>query len=272
MHYIIVFLINFFALNCRLWLFQSAFQRKQKKWLAFILVVIMWLISACSILAYPMILKYIGSTTFSIASLSRQTITFLICYVGAIWLILTVFWKKLSAHHKLIVRSIMFLTLAAAIAVGTVSLPVWAALYFLCAAGSEEFLKFSVGQTFFSQYQISPKDLILFTILSAIGFSIIENIVYLINNPSIGLAISRSISTIIMHVIFTWVIAYIITTRGQKNLWRYIIAFLSGMALHRGYNTLISHNNPLITIIMVILWYFVVSYFLYKSDRLYLVK
>ena len=43
----------------------------------------------------------------------------------------------------------------------------------------------------------------LFVILSAIGFALIENIVYLISDPSIGLAIGRNLTTVIMHIVFT---------------------------------------------------------------------
>lgn|GEM_PF-4493313 len=45
-HYIIVFLINLLALNFRLRLFQNIFHRKQKKWLIFMLVLVMGAVSS----------------------------------------------------------------------------------------------------------------------------------------------------------------------------------------------------------------------------------
>lgn len=272
MNYILAFLVNLLALNIWLWLFQSAFQRKQKKWLIALFIVIMGVISTGAMIAYPLLLRYIHLTTFSVSSLSLQSIVFLIGYIGIIGLLISLFGKKNSLKQKVFLWTVSFIALALWIAVGYITLPLWIILYFLCTAGAEEFLKLSVGQSFFSQYGISKKDLLLFSILSAVGFALIENIVYLFQNPSIGLAVSRNLTTVIMHVIFTGVIAYIIMTRGEKRRWRYVIAFLVGMALHRCYNTFISYNNPIITAIMIIVWYFVISYFLYKSDRLYLAK
>lgn len=272
MNYIIVFLINLLALNFRLWLFQSIFHRKQRKRTIFVLVLVMWIISACAMLAYPLLLEYVNVTTFSAESLSRQNIALLISYVGIIWLLLALFGKKLSLGHKLFIRSSAFLTLAVGIAIWAIALPVWVILYFLCVAWAEEFLKLSVGQSFFAQYNISKKDLLLFAILSAIGFALIENIIYVFYNPTVGLAISRSLTTVVMHILFTGTMAYIIAARSGKNRWRYILAFLIGMALHRGYNTVINYQTPRMTAIIIILGYFIVSYFLYKSDRLYLGK
>lgn len=272
MKYIVVFLINLLALNFWLWLFQNIFQRKHKKRLIFLLVIAMGIISSGAMLLYPWILQQLDITSFGIESLTRQNIMLLISYVWVIWILLALFWQKISFWQKIFVRGIAFIGLAVWIAIGLVSLPTGILLYFLCVAGAEEFLKLSVSQSFFAQYRISKKDLIVFAILSAIWFALIENIIYLFRDPSIGLAISRNLTTVIMHVLFTGTIAFIISKQSGNNRWRYILAFLLGMALHRGYNTFISYNNPLITICVIIVWYFAVSYFLYKSDRLYLSK
>ncbi len=272
MNYVIAILINLLALNFRLWLFQNMFHRKRNKRVIFILVAVMWGISSLGMLLYPMILDYSNFWWFSFRSLSRQAITLLVCYVWAIGLLLAFFGRKISLWHKLFVRSIVFITLAAWVVAGVITLPVWAFLYFLCIAGAEEFLKLSVGQSFFAQYKLSPKDLLLFAILSAVWFALIENIVYLFRDPSIGLAISRNLTTVIMHVIFTGTIAYLIMKRGEKSAIRYFLAFLIWMGLHRAYNAFISYQNPIITAVLIVIGYFVLSYFLYKSDRLYLKK
>ncbi len=268
MHYILLILINLLALNFWLWLFQSIFHRKQHKLFLFSVVLIMGVISAGSLLLYPTLLRYFPVETFTAVTLTRQNIAFLIGYVGIIWLILLVLGRRATLTHKVVIRLLAFGGLATWVALWYLTLPVWVALYFLCIAWAEEFLKLSVWQSFFSQYKISKKDLLLFAILSAIGFSLIENVIYLFTNPNIGLAVSRSLTTVMMHIIFTGSIAYLISTRQHK--WRYVVAFLLGMALHRSYNTFVNYNNSWFTALLILWGYFVVSYFLYKSDRLYL--
>ena len=270
--FISIFVINLFALNFWVWLFQNMFHWKQKKWLIFTIILLMGVISSCAMLLYPTVLKFTSLKIFSAQTITRQNVALLVWYVWTIWLLLSLFWRKESFNQKLLVRSAAFIALAAGIAIWYITLPVGIILYFLCIAGAEEFLKLTVGQSFFAQYKISKKDLLLFVILSAIGFALIENIVYLISDPSIGLAIGRNLTTVIMHIVFTGSMAYIITTRSGDNRWRYIIAFLIGMALHRWYNSFMSYNNPWITTAIIIGGYFIVSYFLYKSDRLYLTK
>lgn len=116
---------------------------------------------------------------------------------------LSLLGKKVSFEQKLVVRSVALITLAAGVAIGVLSLPLGILLYFLCVAGAEEFLKLSVSQGFFAQFKISKKDLLLFAVLSAIGFALIENFIYLFNHPNIGLAVGRNLTTVIMHIIFT---------------------------------------------------------------------
>ena len=272
MNYILAFLVNLFALNIWLWLFQSTFHRKKNKRTIVLLILIMWAISTCAMLSYPLIAQKLGVTMLTVRTLSPQSLGFLIGYIGLIWLLFAFFGRKISTLRKVTIWAVSFLALAWGVILGYVTLPVGLVLYFLITAGAEEFLKFTVGQSFFAQFRVSANDLILFAILSALGFALIENIVYLFQNPSIWLAISRNLTTVIMHIIFTGLIAYIITTRGKKNMWRYIIAFLIGIGVHRAYNNLISYQSPLITAAIIIAWYFIFSYFLYKSDRIYLPK
>jgi len=129
-----------------------------------------------------------------------------------------------------------------------------------------------VGYSFFAEYGISSKDIIIFAILSALGFAFIENIVYTFRAGSLSVALSRNLTTVVMHTLFTGMIAYLISCTSKKNRLRYAGAFIIGMCMHRAYDGLLGLDNGRITAAIILIGYFGVSFLLYKSDRLYLPK
>lgn len=86
-------------------------------------------------------------------------------------------------------------------------------VYYVIAATSEEILKFFIGYHFSEHFEISANDIILFSILSGIGFCFVENIVYAFTQSqsligSIGIVLQRGLINFLMHALFTGIIGY----------------------------------------------------------------
>lgn len=122
-------------------------------------------------------------------------------------------------------------------------------------------------------------DHIITAILSWVAFAIIENIVYLFYLQSdiiIQISLIRIATNSIIHGLFTGSIGYgiyvflakkkLVLQRISTSIF-YIIAWVS---MHFSYNRLIYKSYVAFAFIFVIIWYFWLSFLLYKSDRLYL--
>jgi RsiW-degrading membrane proteinase PrsW (M82 family) len=118
----------------------------------------------------------------------------------------------------------------------------------------------------------------LFCILIALGFSFIENILYVIinilnhNNINVlQLLIGRGLISSLIHVVATGLIAF--TTISFKRRHNIIIPTIIGIlfwfGLHSLYNIWLSYQLSYITIPVIIISFFLLTYLFFRSDSIY---
>ncbi len=114
-------------------------------------------------------------------------------------------------------------------------------------------------------------DMILFGILAWLWFALFENLVYFAASHDIWQFITRSITTSLLHGIFTGLIWYVAYKNSHHSYLGYIIAYICWIGIHTIYNLTLQSSFAIIGGIAFMLWgYFLLSYLLYKSDRVYL--
>ncbi len=166
-------------------------------------------------------------------------------------------------------------------------------MYYLVSSYAEEILKFSIWQNVLlekkevddhldtKQQEIKNKvktqDLIFFAIIAWLGFSVIENIFYLVviyfsDWKGLLMSVGRSIFATLLHIVATGLIAFFVITKSENkknNIWKYLIWILCGFGLHGIYNLSLFYNMKIVTIIILLVCYFILSYLLFNSDPIY---
>lgn len=124
-------------------------------------------------------------------------------------------------------------------------------------------------------------DALTYGILSGLWFGIIENIWYIVGQYSIlglwgtaQLIAIRSISSVMMHLVFSWCIMrlYINTYKKIWHIPALISWYISWVCIHLLYNTTIAWWHSWILIAWLFIGYIILSKFLYHSDSLYIKK
>lgn len=269
-----------------IWLIQHVFSKQERKisrklfWTSFLLV---W-----SLLAFNYIIKIIAPEIEAIQywDMSLDRWSYFLIYCGLIFLFIILLkwnWRKKQIRFLFLIRMILFAV------VGFFGLKTWISatiLYYLVLAYSEEFLKIWATENEVSKTDFYSSDLLYFSIFIALGFSIIENLLYLwseifSSNPEWiwGIVFGRWIFTSLLHFIATGLIALILYKLYQQpylkdlniwqKIWRIIVAILIWVLIHRWYNLSVQHMNLLIYIILVFGGYFLLTYLLFLSDSLY---
>ena len=272
-----------------IWLIQHIFSKQERKisrklfWTSFLLV---W-----SLLAFNYIIEAIFPEIEAIQywSMSLNRWTYFLLYCGLVFLFLMLLkwnWRKKQIRFLFFIRMILFAV------VGFFGLKTWISatvLYYFVLAYSEEFLKIWATENEVSKTDFYSSDLLFLSIFIALGFSIVENLLYLwseifSSNPEWiwGLVFGRWIFTSLLHFIATWLIALILYKLYQQpslkdlkiwqKIWRIIVAILIWVLIHRWYNLSVQHMNLLIYIVLVFGGYFLLTYLLFLSDSLYLKK
>lgn len=120
-------------------------------------------------------------------------------------------------------------------------------------------------------------DHIATAILAGIGFAVIENLIYIyyvFDNNLIQISIIRALTNSILHALFTWLIWFGIfqffKSQGINKYIQIIVYSSLGIRLHFLYNRSMNQSSIAFGFVFVIIWYFLLSYLLYRSDRLYL--
>lgn len=145
----------------------------------------------------------------------------------------------------------------------------WLGAVLLKATG-EEVLKTASAQTITSHTTVFKTDVIILSILAWLGFALFENLTYFVWSGSLGQFFVRSLTTSLLHGIFTWAIGYMLRKHNTQSYIGYIIAYVCGITLHSLYNTSMIYSPVIGWLVFVIWGYFLLTYFLYKSDRLYI--
>ena len=152
-------------------------------------------------------------------------------------------------------------------------------LYYLVSAYAEEYMKYSGGNNLFlASKEPNESNLIFFCILVWLWFSAVENILYIINtlinheNINImNMLIGRGLVSTLIHIVSTSLIAFIMikTKRTNSIIMPVILGIIGGFWLHSLYNISLQYNLSYITIPMVILAFFLMTYLTFQSDIIY---
>lgn len=153
-------------------------------------------------------------------------------------------------------------------------------MYYLLAAYAEEILKFGNGDSSFLGLKRNNKsDLVFFCILAGLGFSIIENLLYLwvgfLNQwvSLVWLSIWRWIFGSLLHVVTTGLVALVVMKSLGEHRWKFILSMIAWILVwfwvHALYNLSIVNWWKFVTIPLIIISFFVLSYLLFKSDLLF---
>ncbi len=137
-------------------------------------------------------------------------------------------------------------------------------------ATGEEVLKTSSAQSLTAHTKVFNSDVIIISILAWFGFALFENLTYFVATGSLWQFIVRSLTTSLLHWIFTGAIWYMLRKHNTQSYLGYIYAYILGIAIHAIYNMSILYSPVVGWMLFVIGWYFLLTYFLYKSDRLYI--
>ncbi len=280
--------INRIILSVRLWITDHIFHRQGNKKVVRTSVIV-WVIAAGSLFAYPHLLTYLQQSQADYTQLSNYPEwiipVVLWVYIVLILFINTFLTKRLTPWRRVIKN---FLLLAWIVALSYFVLGKLSIediiLYYLLVAFSEEALKYLWGLTLFEKRRFSSSDIILFAFLTALWFAFFENIIYVADVMSsqetrvrqiVGgtwLIIARGIIWFVVHLLFTGTIAYFSAKAisSQKSFLYLIPAFLIWLLLHLSYNVLVHRNISIAIIIYVIVWYALLSRLFYKADSIYL--
>lgn len=152
-------------------------------------------------------------------------------------------------------------------------------LYFIVAAYAEEYLKYSSGNNlFFKEEWHNLRDLIFFCILIGLGFSMVENLLYLsysfINHEQVSLVnmtLGRGLISTLLHIVSTSTIAFLaVKIQKKRSFATALIGWIIWwVGIHSLYNISLQYHLSYITIPIIILCFFILSYLLYQSDMLY---
>lgn len=152
-------------------------------------------------------------------------------------------------------------------------------LYYIISAYAEEYMKYSGSSIVFREHQSIPSSLIFFCVLMGLGFSLVENIVYLVSvilhHQDINFAaflLWRWLISALVHVTATSTIGYL-SFKLPKSLRLFVITVIglvSWVLLHTTYNLSLYYSLSYLTIPLVIILFFLMSFFLFQSDILYL--
>jgi RsiW-degrading membrane proteinase PrsW (M82 family) len=152
-------------------------------------------------------------------------------------------------------------------------------LYYLVSAYAEEYLKYSSSNNVFSREEShNLRDLIFFCILIGLWFSMVENLLYLgysfINHEQVSLVnmtLGRGLISTLLHVVSTSLIAFLaVKIQKKRNFGFALIGWIIwGVGIHSLYNISLAYHLQYITIPIIIICFFLLSYLLYQSDMLY---
>lgn len=273
------------AIYMRIWIINNSFKNKKYKFKTIFLIFLISAITVVFLYFYKDILQKIGLWNLSLPeNITAKTIFSFIFYCVSFLVLIALFlWniKKKPSINFIVVALLLFIW----IWVGWVL--VWIntmLIYYLVSCYAEEILKFStwenVLQTYEKKESIEKKDfwnLVFFAILSGLWFSAVENILYLIVlaawwDASIFTLLSRSIFTTLLHIVATGLIAFFLIKKDKNKLkyWlKCLIWILAWFGLHALYNVSLNYHYTILTIIILIACYFILTYLLFNSDLIY---
>lgn len=259
---IVIVILSILLLNIQVRIVNRIFPQKEVKRKILWYTLLMGLLVASSLLAFTYIVQPYISTLFK-----TDSITYSI-YIAAVWWIIAIlFATKRQRRRTFIISTLTVLALISWVAEIVFA---WAWIWLIILKATwEEVLKTASSQSLSSHDTFYKSDIIIFSILAWLWFALFENIVYFIAAWSIGQFIARSITISLLHWIFTGTIWYILWRYAKNSFLSYTVAYALWILLHSFYNISLTYSPVIWWIVFTIWWYFLLSYLLYKSDRLY---
>lgn len=273
------------AIYMWIWIINNSFKNKKYKFKTVFLIFLISAITVAFLYFYKDILQKIGLWDLALPeNITAKTIFSFIFYCVSFLVLIALFlWniKKKTSINFIVVALLLFIW----IWIGWVL--VWIntmLIYYLVSCYAEEILKFStwenVLQTYEKKKSLEEKNfwnLIFFAILSGLWFSAVENILYVIIlsiwwDTSTIILLSRSIFTTLLHIVATWLIAFFLIKKDKNKLkyWlRCLIWILAWFLLHSLYNLSLNYGYKILTILIIIACYFILTYLLINSDLIY---
>lgn len=277
-----------------IWLINSIFVDKKIKNKLIFKIFISVLIMVWSLFIYRYVLENLWLANIYFANiLNISNIAIFIIYCMFFVLLNLLIYQNIS-HKKLWISIILWIILF--LMVGYGGYYMWISIilmYYFLAAYAEEIMKFIWWQSIFSKEGQNKSDLIYFCILIGLAFSIVENFLYIWYNAFqevnlVWLSLGRWLVSSLLHIVSTGVVSYFAIKWYQNNekLWDksntkkiinkkiwFILFVLLGMVLgfgiHSIYNISLFYNWKLLSLSFIIIWYFVFSFLMFKSDRIY---
>ena len=254
-----IVLISILLLNAQLRIVSSIFSSPQQKKQALIYTLGMGGVIAWAILVYT---YYIQPQLIDPSPLRYST------FILISWAILSFLCARKKQRWGLFIISTA--TVLGVLTWGISRFLAWSSIsILLLKAAGEEILKTASSQSLISHNAQYKSDVIIMSILAWLWFAIFENLTYFIIGWSRWQFFVRSITTSLLHGIFTWCIGYVLRRQSKTSFTGYIYAYLIWIGLHSIYNLIISYSPIIWGITCMIWWYFLLTYLLYNSDRIY---
>lgn len=268
------------TLYVRIWIINNSFKNKKIKTTTSVCIFALSLILVSFLYFYKEILGlfWLEKLYFS-NNITLSTICLFIFYCLTFLILITLSLKNTKNKNN---RNFIIVSIALFVWIGIGWIITWIntiVMYYLISCYAEEILKFWIWENVLlhTESKTNKTDLILFAIISALGFSVIENIFYLIVLASGGewnaiTTIGRSIFTTLLHIVTTWLIAFFIIKKDKKNI-KYrikcLIWIICGFTLHGCYNLSLAYSYKLFSVIILIVCYFILTYILFNTDSIY---
>lgn len=273
--FLITCLIGYFWLR----LLQHIFLQDKKK---FGVKMAIWsLILVGSLYLFSWIVSSQGLTVES--GISR--VSSFILYVSLLFLFF-IFRNKQQRNQHLRFLALIWVVLLAIVGILGLQYGLQWVLLLMIWAYVEEFLKITTSEIEVKKSDFYSSDVLIFSVLVAGGFSVVENVLYFFQKIFldwwewlVAMLFGRWIFSSGLHFLATGVIAltlfklYQNTKVANLPLWqkilRVILCMIIGVSLHFLYNFSISVGRSRVYVIVLIWGYFLLSYLMFLSDRLY---
>jgi len=232
-----------------------------------------------SLFAYKYLLWVFGQENLALTNIiNTKTLLLFVAYCTLSVVIVTMLFKNRYKRilQILLIWSLFFIALAYGGFLAWINTLI---LYYLVSAYAEEYMKYSAGNNMFlANKEPNESNLIFFCILVGLWFSAVENILYignnLLNHESVNimnLLIGRGLVSTLIHIVSTSLIAFImIKTKKTNNIIiPIILGIIWGFWLHSIYNISLQYSLSYITIPLIILAFFLMTYLTFQSDIIY---
>ena len=253
-------------------------QKKIKIWIT-LKVFGLAIIIVGSLFVYTYLLSFFGQQNLSLTNIiDTKNLLLFVAYCTIFVILVTIFFRNRYKRiaQILLIWSIFFVALAYGGFLAGINTLM---LYYLVSAYAEEYMKYSAGNNIFlANKEPNESNLIFFCILIGLWFSAVENILYIVNNilnnesvNIMNILIGRGLVSTLIHIVSTSLIAFIMIKSKKTNsiILPVILGIIWGFWLHSIYNISLQYSLSYITIPMIILAFFLMTYLTFQSDIIY---